>query len=167
MSKPRVILVPTDFGEPSEAALRTAIEYAQVFGSEIVLMHAYEIPVMGFPDGAVIATAELTDSLMEAAHAGLDQQVKANEGCGVTLRSVVKEGDPYRMINDAAAEVGAGLIVLGTHGRRGLSRALLGSVAEKVVRTANVPVLVVHPDVQETVTARGTSATEAPTAPRR
>lgn len=144
MTYPKTILVPTDFGEPSEAALDTAIEYAKAFGSEIVVMHAFEIPVVGFPDGAMIATAELTERILEGARLGLDRQIKGREHCGITLRGVVKQGDPYRMVNDTADEVGAGLIALGTHGRKGLSRALLGSVAEKVVRTARVPVLTVH-----------------------
>jgi nucleotide-binding universal stress UspA family protein len=145
MHEPKIILVATDFGEPSEAALETAIEYAKVFGSEIVLMHAFEIPIVGFPDGAVLATAELMDRILEGAQAGLDRQIKNHEGCGVAIRGVIKQGDPYRMVNDAAEEVGAGLIAIGTHGRKGLSRALIGSVAEKVVRTARVPVLTVHP----------------------
>ena len=144
MSLPKIILVPTDFGEPSEAALDTAIEYAKVFGSEIVLMHAYEIPIVGFPDGAIVATAELTARLLEGAQAGLDRQIASRQGYGVTIRGVVKQGDAYRMVNETAEEVGAGLIALGTHGRKGLSRALIGSVAEKVVRTARVPVLAVH-----------------------
>ncbi len=145
MSLPKIILVPTDFGEPSEAALDTAIAYAKVFGSEIVLMHAYEIPIVGFPDGAVVATAELTSRLLEGAQAGLDRQIQSRQGHGVTIRGMIKQGDAYRMVNEAAEEVGAGLIALGTHGRKGLSRALIGSVAEKVVRTARVPVLTVHP----------------------
>lgn len=160
MSLPKIILVPTDFGEPSEAALDTAIEYAKVFGSEIVLMHAYEIPIVGFPDGAVVATAELTSRLLEGAQAGLDRQIKSREGLGVRIRGVIKQGDAYRMVNETAEEVGAGLIALGTHGRKGLSRALIGSVAEKVVRTAQVPVLAVHtgdvvkPEIGQPVEAR-------------
>lgn len=171
MSKPKVILVATDFGEPAEAALRTAIEYAKVFGSQIVLMHTFEIPVIGFPDGAVVATAELTARILEGAQVGLDRLIQRHADCGVTMRGVIKQGDPHRMVNETAEEVGAGLITLGTHGRKGLSRALLGSVAEKVVRTAQVPVLTVHSREQmraasevepETSpsSARGTNATE-------
>lgn len=144
MSLPKVILVATDFGEPSEAALDTAIEYAKVFGSEIVLMHAYEVPIVGFPEGAMLATAELTSRLLEGAQAGLDRQMGSRRSHGVRIRSIIKRGDAYRMVNETADEVGAGLIALGTHGRKGLSRALIGSVAEKVVRTAHAPVLVVH-----------------------
>lgn len=145
MNKPRIILVATDFGEPSEAALDTAIEYARVFGAEIVLMHAFEVPIVGFPDGAVMDVADLTSRLMEGAKEGLNREVQLREACGVTIRVIVKQGEPWRMVNETAEEVGAGLIAVGTHGRRGLSRALLGSVAEKVVRTAAVPVLTVHP----------------------
>lgn len=144
MSLPKIILVPTDFGEPSEAALDCALEYAKVFGSAVVVMHAFEVPVMGFPDGAMIATADLTVRLLEGARTGLERQVKSRAGAGVNLRTIVKEGDPYRMINETADEIGADLIAMGTHGRRGLSRALIGSVVEKVVRTAHVPVLTVH-----------------------
>lgn len=163
MSLPKIILVPTDFGEPSEAALDTAIEYAKVFGSEIVLMHAYEIPIVGFPDGAVVATAELTSRLLEGAQAGLDRQIKSREGLGVRIRGVIKQGDAYRMVNETAEEVGAGLIALGTHGRKGLSRALIGSVAEKVVRTAQVPVLAVHTgDVVKPEIGRPVAAERAP-----
>src|SRR6187200_2934452 len=64
MSRPKVILVPTDFGEPSEAALDYAIDLAKALGSEVVLMHAYEIPVVGFPDGAIVATADLTARIL-------------------------------------------------------------------------------------------------------
>jgi nucleotide-binding universal stress UspA family protein len=144
MTLPKVILVPTDFGEPSSAALDYAFELAKELGSEIVLMHAFEIPIVGFPDGAIVATAELTSRILEGAQAGLDKQVEQRRDSGVTLRSVIKQGDPYHMVNETAEEVGAGLIVMGTHGRKGLSRALIGSVAEKVVRTAHVPVLTVH-----------------------
>lgn len=144
MSLPKIILVPTDFGDPSEAAIDRAIDYARVFGAEIVLMHAFETPIMAFPDGALVATAELATRIMEGAQAGLDRQLANRKGCGVTLRGVIKQGDAWHMVNETAAEVGAGLIVMGTHGRTGLSRALIGSTAEKVVRTAHVPVLTVH-----------------------
>ena len=146
MTMPKTILVPTDFGEPAEAALLTAIEYAKVFGSQIVLMHAFEIPIIGFPDGALVATADLTARILEGAQVGLDRQIHEHEGCGVAIRGMIKQGDAFRMVNEAASEVGAGLIAIGTHGRKGLSRALLGSVAEKVVRSASVPVLTVHPN---------------------
>lgn len=144
MSLPKVILVPTDFGEPSDAALACAVDYARAFGAQIVLMHAYEVPVIGFPEGAMVATAELSQGLLEAAKVGLERQMRTFSASGVSIRSVVKLGAPAPAVLETAAEVGAGLVCIGTHGRRGLPRMLLGSVAEKVVRTAPVPVLTVH-----------------------
>ncbi len=144
MTLPKIILVPTDFGPCSEAAMDQAIDYARVFGAEIVLMHSFEIPIMGFPDGALVATAELTTRIMEGAQAGLEKQLADRKGAGITLRGLVKQGDPWSAVNETAAEVGAGLIIMGTHGRTGIARALIGSTAERVVRTATVPVLTVH-----------------------
>lgn len=144
MALPTTILVPTDFSEGSEAALRYAVDFAKVMGAEIVVLHAFELPVVGFPEGALIATAELNERLLEGARAGLDRELRTHAGSGVPMRSVVKEGEAWRAIVDTADEVSAGLVVMGTHGRRGLPRALLGSVAEKVVRTAHCPVLTVH-----------------------
>lgn len=144
MTLPKTILVPTDFGEASDAALAYAVALAKSFGGEIVLMHAFEIPVVGFPDGAMIATAELTSRILEGARVGMDEQVARNKDAGVNIRSVIKQGDPWRSVIATAEELGAGLIVMGTHGRKGLPRMLIGSVAEKVVRTSPVPVLTVH-----------------------
>src|SRR5690606_2993231 len=109
-----------DFGDPSDSALDRAIEYARAFGSEIVLLHVYEIPVLGFPDGAIIATADLTNQILEGAKAGLDRQIANRANAGVTILGVVKQGDAATLVNETAAEVGAELICMGTHGRRGL-----------------------------------------------
>lgn len=147
---PKTILVPVDFGAASEFAVDYAVALAKPLGADVVVMHAYEIPVMGFPDGVVMATAELTSRVLEGAREGLTKTARRFEGSGVTLRTVVKQGDSWRAIVDAVEEVKANLIVMGTHGRRGLPRALLGSVAEKVVRMAPCPVLTVHEPDKET-----------------
>jgi nucleotide-binding universal stress UspA family protein len=144
MTLPKKLLVPTDFGTGSQAALDEAIELARVFGAEIVLLHAYEIPVIGFPDGTLVATADLASRILDGAREGLDRLVRDNGARGVKLHAVIKQGEPWRMINDAVGEHGIDLVVMSTHGRRGLPRALLGSVAEKVVRTASCPVMTVR-----------------------
>lgn len=144
MPLPKTILVPTDFGDASEAALDQALDFARAFGAEVVLLHAFEVPVVGFPDGAIFATTEIADRILEGARIGLDRQIEQREGAGVTIRGVIRQGDAHRVILDVAKEVGAGLVTLGTHGRKGLSRVLLGSVAEKVVRSSSVPVMTVH-----------------------
>jgi nucleotide-binding universal stress UspA family protein len=141
---PQTILVPTDFGEPSEAALDYAVELAKALGAEIVILHAFEIPAMSFPDGAIVATAEMTSRILEGAQVGLDKQVTRYASSGVSVRGIVKQNDPWHAVLTTAEEIGADLVCMGTHGRRGLPRAILGSVAEKVVRTCTMPVLVVH-----------------------
>jgi len=144
MPVPKTILVPTDFGDPSEAALDYALDFARAFDASIVLLHAYEIPIMGFPDGALVATAELTTSITESARIGLERQVQTREGLGVPIRAIVKQANAVDAVNEVVDETHAELVIMGTHGRRGLPRALLGSVAEKVVRGCKVPVLTVH-----------------------
>lgn len=145
MSLPKTILVPTDFGEGSEVAISYASELARALDAELILLHAFEIPMVGFPDGTLVATAELAARVLQGAQAGLDDAVRSHQALGVPIRGIVKQGETWRTIIDTAAEIGAGMIVMGTHGRRGLPRALLGSVAEKVVRTSSCPVLTVHP----------------------
>ncbi|MBX3193003.1 MAG: universal stress protein [Labilithrix sp.] len=136
--------MPTDFGSSSDEALDYAVDLAKAIGADIVIMHAYELPIVGFPDGALVATADVAARVLEGAQIGLKKTLDRIEGCGVAVRGVVKQGEPWRAILDAVDEAGAHMIVMGTHGRRGLPRALLGSVAEKVVRTATVPVTTIH-----------------------
>ncbi len=107
-------------------------------------MHAYEIPVLGVPDGALIATPELAVRLSEAARIALDAIIKRIDGRGVQVAGILREGVAWEEIEHVADEIDADIIVIGTHGRRGLARALLGSVAENVIRTSQRPVLTIH-----------------------
>jgi nucleotide-binding universal stress UspA family protein len=106
-------------------------------------VHSYEYPVLSFPEGPVI-TADLMRQIQEAAQAALDGVVSLAKRPGIGVDSALRQGPAWSEILAAAKDARADLIVIGTHGRRGLSRALLGSVAEKVVRTAACPVLTVH-----------------------
>ena len=134
------ILVAIDFSETSDRALDAAIELAQKLGASVTVMHAYELPIYGFPDGVLVATVEVAIRLSQAAQEALDAAVSRRQGRGVALTSILRDGAPSVEIVSAAEEIGADLIVVGTHGHRGL-RALLGSVAEKVIRTSSRPVL--------------------------
>jgi nucleotide-binding universal stress UspA family protein len=144
MALPKTILVPTDFGTCSDHALDYAVELAKAIGAELTVMHAYEIPMVGFPDGALIATPELATKISEAAQIGLEKSIELHAASNVPMKILIRQGPTWRTIVETASEVGAGMIVMGTHGRHGLPRALLGSVAEKVVRSAKCPVLTVH-----------------------
>lgn len=140
----RRILAATDFTETSDRALDAALELARRLGASLTLMHAYEIPIVGVPDGALIATPELATRLGEASRSALEAAVKRVEGQGVQIESVLREGVAWEEIERVAEEIDADIIVIGTHGRRGLARALLGSVAENVIRTTHRPVLTIH-----------------------
>ena len=140
----RRILVATDFTETSERALEFGIELARKFDAAITLVHAYQIPAMGFADGGYIAGAEVAAQLATAAQNRLDAMVESKKTAGVLTQAILRDGVAWEEINAVAKEVEADLIVIGTHGRRGLARALLGSVAENVIRTSTIPVLVIH-----------------------
>lgn len=140
------ILVPTDFTDTSDRALDWALNLAGRLGGAVTVMHAYEIPVIGFPDGAIIATPEIAGRIAEASRAALDTAVAKRRGGPVPIDGVIREGVAWEAINALADELDADMVVIGTHGRRGLSRALLGSVAENVVRTAHRPVVTIRGD---------------------
>jgi nucleotide-binding universal stress UspA family protein len=144
MRTPQVILVPTDFGRAAEAALDYAIALATPLRARVVLLHAFEIPSLGFPDAAFGATAELGRRILEGARAGLDDLLSARKDAPVAIHACIEQDEPCRAIANVARREEADLVVMGTHGRSGLPRALLGSVAETVVRTSTIPVLTVH-----------------------
>ncbi len=138
------LLVPVDFTETSERALGYAIELARRFEAKITIMHAYQVPVYGFPDAAYITSAELAAQISNVAQQRLDAMIDAHKTDGVELVAILRDGVAWEEINTVAGEIKADLIVIGTHGRRGLARALLGSVAENVIRTSTLPVMVIH-----------------------
>jgi nucleotide-binding universal stress UspA family protein len=138
------ILVAVDFTETSDKAFDFALQLAEKFGASVTAMHAFEIPVIGFPDGALVATADIASRIQEAARQGLDAAVRARDGRGVKIESLLREGNAQEEIRAVAEGMHADLIVIGTHGRKGLARALLGSVAENVIRTVKIPVLTIH-----------------------
>jgi nucleotide-binding universal stress UspA family protein len=135
------ILVPTDFSPCSEQALDYALELAEKLGANVQLLHVIGIPSYGVPELGVGITATMMDNLIADNQAALDELARTRKGIGQTL---VRAGDARDVILQTAEELKADLIVMGTHGRRGLSRALLGSVAEMIVRTSPVPVLTVR-----------------------
>jgi nucleotide-binding universal stress UspA family protein len=140
---PRHILVPHDFSETAQAAFDYAVELANKLKARITVMHAYELPSYGYPDG-IAFTAEVAGNIQRASEDGLEAvAAKANQP-GLEIGKVLRQGSAWSQIDAVAKELKADLIVMGTHGRQGITRALLGSVAEKVVRTAPCPVLTVR-----------------------
>jgi nucleotide-binding universal stress UspA family protein len=139
----RHILVPHDFGETAQHAFDFAMDLADKLGAKVTVVHAYEVPVYGFPDGVVL-TAEMSGQIERAARAALDGVAARGRRPSVDVQVALRQGAAWSEIDAAAQQLEADLIVMGTHARRGVARALLGSVAEKVVRTSPVPVLTVH-----------------------
>jgi nucleotide-binding universal stress UspA family protein len=144
MSDLRRILVPTDFTETSQQALDWAIALADRLGASVTVMHSYEIPIVSFPEGALIATPEIATRIADASRAALDSTIQKRQGGRVPLDAVLREGVAWDEINAVADSIDADLVVIGTHGRRGLARALLGSVAENVIRTAHRPIVTIR-----------------------
>ncbi|HKO51421.1 MAG TPA: universal stress protein [Polyangiaceae bacterium] len=137
------ILVATDFGDSSQRALDFALEIAEKFGSELTLVHSWETPNYSYAAGLYLPV-DVSAQIERAAVERLNEALTQLKQRFPAAKAVLRAGVPWEEVLNAAREVKADLIVLGTHGRRGLERALLGSVAEKVVRMARVPVLTVH-----------------------
>jgi nucleotide-binding universal stress UspA family protein len=144
MSTIQHILVATDFSELADTVVDQAIDLAKQLNANVTLVHSYEIPIYGFPDGVLVAPADVASRIGEAAATQLDTIARKHEGSGVKIATVLRMGAAWDEVNAVAEERKADVIVVGTHGRRGLARALLGSTAERILRTATRPVYVVH-----------------------
>jgi nucleotide-binding universal stress UspA family protein len=140
------ILVPTDFSDHATAAVCYAAPLAVRFGAEVVLVHATaeRPPFDALPGSrdAFILTYEENDRLARAAL----EDARASHLGGVDARTRMAFGRPAEAILEAAHASGADMIVMGTRGRGGLGRAVLGSVAEAVIRRSDLPVLTVRSD---------------------
>ena len=138
----RRILVATDFAESAERALNCAVQLARRHSAELILLHVYmDLPT--YPEitaGQVEAIYEEQRRWIEDA---LERRARAARGEGLLARAVLKTGPAASTIAETAADEHVDLIVVGTHGRSGLDRLIVGSVAERVVRLASCPVLVV------------------------
>jgi glycine betaine transporter len=146
MSLPHNILVPTDFSEGSEHALDYALELAGKLGATVHLVNVIGIPMLGVPELGVALTGATIDSIVVENQTQLDKLADRKRAQGTIGQAVLRTGDARDSILQAAEELHADLIVMGTHGRRGVSRALLGSIAETVVRSAPCPVLTIRND---------------------
>jgi len=141
------ILCPVDFSDASRAAMEVAADLAKRFGGEVVLLHAYPVPGYTFPDGSVVASPKMMQELADQAKKHLDEwRSDAEKLLGAPrVAAETAIGEPAAEILALAKARGADLVVMGTHGRTGLEHALMGSIAERVVRRAHCPVLTVRP----------------------
>jgi nucleotide-binding universal stress UspA family protein len=146
----RTILVPTDFSSCSDAALAEAAKLAALSGGRIHVLHAVELSGGLGPDTVVQPDPKKEKTTVDRYVRGttvprMEQQVAKVVGAEVPHGCRIAFGKPADAVIAVAKEIGADLIVVGTHGRTGLKALVLGSVAESIVRKAEVPVLTVRP----------------------
>ena len=160
---PTKVLLATDGSEEADLATRTAADLADKTGSELHLVHVFGITPWypAYPEGFGLGGVELENPELEEdlqrtseqrARELLDAEVKKLRSVGGTLAQahLVDGGVPQGIVS-LAEEIGAGLIVMGSRGRGGIRRALMGSVSDSVVRHAHCPVMVVRPEEEQAV----------------
>jgi nucleotide-binding universal stress UspA family protein len=134
------ILVATDFGEVSHNAEDVACDLAATFGAQLTLMHVWSIPTPSYAEAIVLPLEDIEKAASETMARELERVREKNRG----VRSLLQPGVAWRAVVEVAEAQGFDLIVIGTHGRRGVPRLFLGSVAERIVRASPVPVLTVR-----------------------
>ena len=155
------ILVPTDFSEPSQEAVRLSMDLAETMGSSLTLVHAHYVPTYVYY--GVVIVDELTEALERGTRARLDENLAEVKKRIPRAQAILRIGPPGSEILSAIEIVGPDLVVMGTHGRHGVGRAFLGSVAESIVRMAPASVLTVH---ERAVAAKSDDKTTAAFSPR-
>ena len=141
------ILHPTDLSDNSRAALAAACEWAKHFGAELHLLHIVDgvtepSPYLGVPFNECVTFEAM---LRQRARHTLDEWALPQGSADLNVIRLLRSGSPVAHVVQYAQETGIDLIVMGTHGRSGVSHLFLGSVAENVVRRAPCSVLTVRP----------------------
>jgi nucleotide-binding universal stress UspA family protein len=157
------IVVPTDFSADSEQAIRVASELSRIYAAPLTLIHIYDPVAYPLPDGYMLYTPGQLSRMWEEFDRRL-AQAKADAQAAGAVRAETRllQGLTTAEIVRFAKEGGHDLIVMGTHGRTGVARVLLGSVAARVVQTAECPVLTVRRPAQRTEAAAHEPAAASP-----
>jgi universal stress protein A len=144
--KLRRVLHPSDFSRASTSAFARAVELAKAGRAELVLVHVMSLPVPMAGDGYIPPKIweEMEASSRAYAQKQMDGLVAKAKRAGVRVKTLLVTGVPHERIVQAARSQKADLVVMGTHGRTGLQRFFLGSVAERVVASAGCPVMTVR-----------------------
>ena len=133
------ILVPLDGSALAEEALAHAVTMAEIFQAELLLLRAVFIPTFPGIDSSAVHRAELAES-----EAYLARVARTLRPRGLHVHTLVRPGKAAETIVEYAVQQGVSVIVMATHGHRGVDRWPLGSIAEKVLRSMQVPVLLIH-----------------------
>lgn len=142
------ILIPVDGSDVSNHAAEEGFGLAKELGSKVTLLYVVDIAIASIPEAETGLTnyEVINQTFREQGGKVLKRLSEAAAKAGVAFDSELAEGDVHDEIVRKAEEIKAGLIVMGTHGRRGLNRLLLGSVAESVARRAHCAVLLIRPE---------------------
>ncbi len=142
------ILAPTDFSAYSDEGMKYALYLAGKFGAEVIVFHVLTTKEMEEREALPPPSGYVDEIYKETEREILERYKKAtaNGGNGIKVQSIVSSGVPFVEIIRKARDEDCDLIVMATHGRTGLSHVLVGSVAEKVVRMADCPVLTIRPE---------------------
>ncbi len=136
------ILVPIDFEVASRAAIELAASLARPFRANVTLLHVWEIPIYPYMD--FMLNSELISRVEDAAAQGLNHALQTLQEDLPNAKSLLRHGRASATILEAIDDLEVDLVVMGTHGRHGVGHVVLGSIAEKIVRSSAVPVLTVH-----------------------
>ncbi|WP_332900326.1 universal stress protein [Haladaptatus sp. CMSO5] len=144
------ILIPTDGSDPARPAVEMAVGLAETHGAMLHVLYIVDQPttVSGMGEG-FSGLDDLLDALEERGHQATKAIVEQARERGIETTAAVRRGNPHDDILSYAEDNDIDVIVMGTHGRTGVKRALLGSVTENVVRHSEIPVLTVHRDPEE------------------
>jgi nucleotide-binding universal stress UspA family protein len=160
----RHVLVATDFSECAARALELGVRMADAFGAELTIVHAWDVPAYVYSNPSFVEQDVVTP-IVDAATDALNEAVAIARSSVPAAAAMLRQGSAWREILAAREEIDADVIVIGTHGRTGLARTFLGSVAEHVVRCSPVPVLTVHATLPLPETTHPRAADVPPAAP--
>ena len=143
------ILVPTDFSDNAQHAVDYAVELAKQCSAKLHLLHTPVVPTYLLMDLSYSPGPEAVTRILNDSQEALDAQAQAIADAGVELFTAIREGTVHEVIRDYAKEHDVDLVVVGTHGRTGVSKLMYGSVTERVIKTVHTPILVVPPGGHE------------------
>ena len=139
------ILIATDGSEKSSLAAQAGIDLAKALGAEVLALNVInEVVIASAVRQLGSDRKEVEDKLMASGQKAVDSLNKMGSAAGVKVDPIVRMGSPANMVIDVARTEGADLIVMGSHGESGASKLLIGSVVQKVLYWATIPVLVVR-----------------------
>jgi nucleotide-binding universal stress UspA family protein len=147
MFNPKTILVPTDFSQISERALEKAVDMAEQYNAKVILLHVIDAEVHQYAAAYCLKEEDVSrleeESIKRSTQSLVDEATALKGSRHVEINHDLKKGSPAEVILDEQLRTGADLIIIGSHGKKGIIKHLIGSVALKVVRGAKCPVMVV------------------------